>query len=129
MKKLFAVATLFFASATFAAGTPNITGKWHFHQDIAGNQSDQNCDFVQTEGNLTGTCRGTGEDDKEVQIKGTIDGNMLTFQYDSTYNGTPLTMKYTATLDDSGKMAGTVVVDPFNVNGEFTATPSNSESK
>ena len=129
MKKLLATATLFFSSAAFAAGTPVITGKWHLSQNVAGNQSEQNCNFVQVEGIVTGTCKGTGEDDKDVRIKGTVDGNKLTFQYDTSYNGTPLTMKYTATLDDSGKMAGAVLVDPFNINGEFTATPSSSESK
>ncbi|MBS1803490.1 MAG: hypothetical protein JST28_08985 [Acidobacteria bacterium] len=129
MKKLIAMSTLLFSSAVFAAGAPTITGKWHFQQDVAGNKSEQNCEFVQAEATLTGSCKGTGEDDKDVQIKGTVDGNKITFQYDTSYNGTALTMKYAATLDDSGKMAGTIVVDPFNVNGEFTAAPSGSESK
>jgi len=68
MKKLLATATLFFSSAAFAAGTPVITGKWHLSQNVAGNQSEQNCNFVQAEGTVTGTCKGTGEDDKDVQI-------------------------------------------------------------
>ena len=38
------------------------------------------------------------------------------------YNGSPLTLTYTATLDDSGKIAGNVEVDPFGVTGDFTAT-------
>jgi hypothetical protein len=35
-----------------------------------------------------------------------------------------LTLVYTATLDDSGKIAGIVEVQPFGVTGDFTATPS-----
>ena len=120
MKKLLAIGVVLLASSAFANGSPNLTGKWTVHQNIVGNESDQECSFVLTENKLTGTCKGTK---KDVEIKGGIDGNKLTWQYESEYNGTPLTVKYTATLDDSGKISGTVDVDPFGVSGDFTATP------
>src|ERR1035441_3733432 len=121
MKKLLASSVLLFASFVFAAGVPNLTGQWTVHNSIAGNESDQECKFVQTENKLTGTCSGA---EKEVQVTGSIDGKKVTFKYESEYNGSPLTVTYTATLDDSGKIAGTVDVDPFGVTGDFTATPS-----
>lgn len=120
MKKLMAAGTLIFATAALAAGAPNLTGQWNVHNSIAGNESDQACNFVQTETKLTGSCK---SEDKEVEITGSLDGNKVTWKYDSEYNGTPLTLTYTATLDDSGKIAGAVQVDPFNVTGDFTATP------
>jgi hypothetical protein len=40
-----------------------------------------------------------------------------------------LTLTYTATLDDSGKIAGSVEVQPFGVTGEFTATASKEAAK
>ena len=50
-------------------------------------------------------------------------------KYDSDYNGTPLTLSYTATLDDTGKFAGTVEVQPFGVSGDFTATAAAEAGK
>lgn len=126
MKKLVVATLILFVSSAFAAGSPSLTGKWTIHQSIAGNDSDQECNFVQTDNKITGSCKGQ---DKDVEVKGSIDGTKATWQYDSEYNGTPLTVKYTATLDDSGKITGTVDVDPFGVSGDFTATPSKPEGK
>jgi hypothetical protein len=127
MKMLLAATTLLFASSAFAAGgTPDLTGNWKIHNNIANNESDQDCKFVLKDSKLTGTCKG---EDKDLQVTGTLDGNKLTWKYDSEYNGTPLTLTYTATLDDTGKIAGKVEVEPFGVTGEFTATPVKETSK
>ncbi|MGA9068810.1 MAG: hypothetical protein WB424_01060 [Terracidiphilus sp.] len=122
MKSTMLSVLLLLASATALAATiPNLTGSWTVHNSIAGNESEMECKFVQTEAKLTGSCKGQ---DKEVQITGSIDGNKLTWKYDSDFNGTPITLTYVATLDDSGKIAGSVNVDPFGVSGDFTAVPS-----
>ena len=126
MKTLLAASVLLFASSAFAAGTPSLTGNWTIHNNIAGNESDQECKFVQTDDKLSGTCKGT---EKDVPIAGSITGNKLTWKYESEYNGTPLTMVYTATLDDSGKISGSVEVQPYSVTGDFTATPSKEAGK
>jgi hypothetical protein len=120
MKKLLASSVLLFAASAFAAA-PNLTGTWTVHNSVAGNESDQECKFVMADNNLTGSCK--SQEDKDLPVTGTLDGNKLTFKYDSDYNGTPLTMTYTATLDDSGKIAGTLEVQPFGVTGDFTAMP------
>lgn len=121
MKKLLAASTLLIASAAFAAGAPKLTGDWNIHNNIAGNESDQPCKFALTDNKLTGTCK--SQEDKDLSITGSLDGAKLTWKYESDYNGTPLTLVYTATLDDSGKIAGSVEVQPFGVTGDFTATP------
>jgi hypothetical protein len=108
----------------FAAGTPALTGQWNVHNSIAGNESDQKCTFTLNDKDLTGSCK-SGEN--TVQITGSLDGNKLTWKYNSDYNGTQLTLIYAATLDDSGKIAGTVEVQPFGVTGDFTATPSKAD--
>lgn len=126
MKILLASTALLFASSAFAAGAPSLTGQWTVHQNIANNESDQECKFVQTDDKLTGSCK---SNDKDVPITGSIDGTKLTWKYDSDYNGTPLTLTYTATLDDSGKIAGSVEVQPFGVTGDFTASPSKEAGK
>jgi hypothetical protein len=122
MKKLLTFSTLLFASSAVAAGAPSLTGNWSIHNSIAGNESDQACKWVQTDNKLTGTCK--NQEDKDVSVTGRLDGNKLTWQYESEYNGSQLTLVYTATLDDSGKIAGIVEVQPFGVTGDFTATPS-----
>ena len=121
MKKLLACSALLFASSAFAAGAPGLTGQWSVHNSIAGNESDQECKFVQTDDKLTGSCKGT---EQEVQITGSLDEKKVTWKYEMDYNGSPLTLVYTATLDDSGKITGNVEVQPFGVTGDFTATPS-----
>jgi len=127
MKKLFVIATLLITSSAFAAAAPSVTGKWAIHQSIAGNDSDSQCNLVQTDATLTGTCK--NQEDKDLPIKGSIDGSKVTWQFDSEYNGTPLTIKFSGTVDDSGKMSGTVDIDPFGVSGDFTAAPAKAESK
>ena len=126
MKKLLASSALLFAASAFAAGAPSLSGEWSIHNSVAGNESDQACKFVQTENKLTGTCK---SHDKDVDVTGTLDGNKVTWQYDMDYNGSTLTLVYTATLDDSGKIAGSVEVQPFSVTGDFTATPSKEASQ
>jgi hypothetical protein len=126
MKKLLVLSALLITTAAFAAEAPNLTGQWSVHNSIAGNESDQECKFVQTDSKLTGSCK---DADKEVQVTGSIDKNKVTWTYPSEYNGTPLTLTYTATLDDSGKIAGSVEVSPYGVTGDFTATPSKKAPK
>ena len=109
-----------------AGAAHTLTGNWSVHQSVAGNENDSQCAFVQTDTKLTGTCKGQ---DKDVEIKGSIDGKKATWQYESEYNGTPLTVKFNGTVADSGKIVGTLDVDPFGVSGEFTATPSKSDGK
>ena len=125
-KSLIASLLIFGAAPLFATGTPNLTGNWSVHNSIAGNESDQECKFVQTENKLTGTCKGT---EKDVKITGSIDGKKVTWKYESEYNGSPITLTYTATIDDPGKITGSVDVDPFGVTGDFTATPSKKVDK
>ena len=126
MKKILASSALLLASSAFAAGAPGLTGQWSIHNTIAGNESDQECKFVQTDDKLTGSCKGT---EQEVQVSGSLDGKKVTWKYEMEYNGSPLTLVYTATLDDSGKIAGSVEVQPFGVTGDFTAMPSKGAAK
>ena len=121
MKKFLFVVLL--ASSTFAlaAGSPSIAGQWKIHNNIAGNESDQECTFTVADNKVTGSCT---TDDKPVDITGSIDGNKVIWKYDSEYNGTPLTLTYTAMLGDMGKITGVVEVEPFGVSGEFSATPA-----
>jgi hypothetical protein len=122
MRTLFLSAILASAALTsMAADNPSLTGKWKIHQTVAGNESDSDCTFTQKDNDLTGSCTadsGTGK------ITGKVDGSKVSWSYESEYNGSPLTVKFAGTLDASGKIAGTVNVETFGVDGDFTATPA-----
>ena len=120
MKKLLAISALLFTVSAFAAGAPSLTGKWKIHNNVMGSESDQECTLVQTDNKITGSCK--SEEGKDLAVTGSLDGNKATWKYETDYNGMPLTLTYTATLDDSGKVTGSLQVDPYGVSGEFAAT-------
>ena len=85
MKRLLAISAFLFASSAFAA--PNLTGHWAIHNNIAGNENDQECELVVTDNKITGSCK---SQDKDLPVTGTVDGNKVTWQYQSDYNGSPI---------------------------------------
>ena len=122
MKNIALIALLSFAVIGSAqSNAPSLTGKWKVHASIAGNDSDSECTFAQTGTDLAGTC-GIAEQGT-VKIAGRVDGKKVTWSYNSEYNGTTLTMKYSGTVA-ADKITGEVTVDPYAVTGEFTATLS-----
>ena len=127
MKKLLTAALFAFAVSAFAAGAPDLNGNWSIHNSIAGNESDQMCQLIVKDNAISGSCKSA--EGKDLPVTGSIDGNKVTWKYDTDYNGSTLTLTYTATLDDSGKISGNVQVDPFGVTGDFTATPSKDAAK
>lgn len=112
------------ASATFtsmAADSASLTGKWKVHLSVMGNASDSDCTFAQKDNILTGSCtseQGSGK------FTGKVDGNKVSWAYESEYNGAPITVNYAGTLDSTGNIAGSVNVEPYGVDGDFTATPA-----
>lgn len=105
------------ATSTFASDA-SIVGKWDVSTSIAGNDGTMVCDFTQKETTLTGTCTG---DDGDHALTGKMDGNKATWQYNTTYNGDPLTIVFTGTVDSDNQFAGTVEVQPMGVSGDFSA--------
>jgi hypothetical protein len=115
---LFVLAIFLVAIPLTAADT--VSGKWKIHQSVAGNDSDTACTFTQTGEDLTGTCDGQGG---AVKITGKVSEKKITWTVQAEYQGSPLTLKYTGTLASPEKMTGTLTVEPFGVEGEFTAVP------
>jgi hypothetical protein len=126
MKTLFLSALLVSGAFTsMAADNPSLTGKWKIHQSVAGNDSDSDCTFTQNDDGLSGSCTA---DSGSGQIAGKVEGTKVSFSYETQYNGSPLTVKYMGTLDSAGKITGSVVVEEFSVDGDFTATPAKKEN-
>jgi hypothetical protein len=118
------LAILLTSASAWAAPVDNasLSGKWKVHSDIMGNESDIECTFTQKDNDLGGTC---ATDSGDQPLAGKIDGPKITWSYNSEYQGSPLTVKYKGTLDSAAaKLSGTVSVDPFGVDGDFTGAPT-----
>jgi hypothetical protein len=115
--------TLLLAPATvLPAQNVSVDGKWKVHTDIAGNESDMVCTFTQKDDALTGSCT---SDAGDKPLSGKVDGKTITWQYEPEYEGSPLTVKYKGTLDAAAaKLSGTVNVEQFNADGDFTGVPA-----
>ena len=106
------------AVVALAANNATVSGKWKIHSNAMGNEKDSECTFVQTGSDLSGTCT---TDDGSADATGKVDGNKITWSYKTAYNGSPLTVQFTGTVD-SAKMTGSLTVPEFGVDGDFTAT-------
>ena len=127
MKK--ALILLFALTATlvaFAAETV-LTGSWTVDNDIAGNTSTAPVVFKQEGNKLTGVIK--MPEGKELAISGEIKDQKVSWKYDTEWEGNPLTMAYTGTIDASGAMSGTVEVQPMGVEGTFTAKKSEAKAE
>ena len=114
---------LFLSAVAFATSTDNVsmTGKWHVHSSIAGNDSESDCTFEQKDANLSGTCTSSNG---SVNITGKVEGKKITWSYKSEYNGSPLTVTHDGTLNGTDKISGTASVPEYSVDGDFTAIRS-----
>ena len=123
MRTLFLTILLASASAWAAsAGNESLSGKWKIHSNVAGNESDAQCTFTQKDDALSGSC---ATDSGDKPLSGQVDGQKITWSYDSEYDGTPLTVKFSGTIDSAApKLSGSVSVEQFGVDGDFTGIPS-----
>ena len=110
------------SAMTLAAGDVSLSGKWQVHSSVAGNDNEQSCVFTQKDSALSGTC--TSADSTKVEITGKVDGKKVSWSYKSEYNGTPLTVQFEGTIDESNQVKGGVMVPEFSAEGDFTATQS-----
>ena len=123
MKRLM-MATVFFLPALLpciAQTTPPATGTWAVAYEVAGLSITMSCVVTQADAKLTGTC--TGDDKVAHPLTGEVKDTSITFKFDKTYDGSPITNTFIAPRGlESGKMTGTMSVAPLGVSGTFTAT-------
>ena len=118
MKKLFVLCALI----SVPAFAQDLSGVWKIDGSVADRAVAATCSFKQTETDITGSCK-MEESEKPLDVKGQIGEKQLTWKYDIVYQGTTYTLTYTGALDSAAKsIKGTIVVDPSDANGDFTAT-------
>jgi hypothetical protein len=109
-------------STPAATGTHGVAydGTWQITGDVAGNPVVSTCILTTAEGKIAGTC--TGVDGAVVPVTGDVTDAGVKWTYESLYNGEKIVLTYTAKLNTDGTLAGSIYVDPFAVDGGFTAT-------
>ena len=107
--RLLAYCLLWGWAAAFAA---DLSGTWQFSVDLqSGGHGEPTFVFEQKGETLTGTYKGPLG---EYKIAGNVNGNQVTFSFDFTQGGQPVTATYTARIESAGKMSGKV---EFNTDG------------
>ena len=104
------------------APADTISGRWQITGDVVGNPLDQVCTFQQSGSALTGSCAAAGG--SAIALTGEVKENTITFQHGGEYDGQPLTIIYTGSLENPSEIRGTVLVQPFDVSGVFAAKPA-----
>lgn len=107
------------AVMAFAAESPSLAGKWQIHNNISGNESDIVCTWTQTGGDLGGSC---SSDTGPVNITGKVNDKKVSWIYKSQYNGGPITLTYKGMMESGNKISGSVNVEEYGAEGDFTAT-------
>jgi hypothetical protein len=108
--------------AALAAPADSISGTWLIKGDVAGNPLVSTCTIAVAEAKVSGVCKNA--EGKENPITGEVKEGKVIFEHGGDYNGQELKIIYTATLPSAKEMKGTIEVKPFDVSGEFTATPT-----
>lgn len=120
--------TLALAAAVQVAPADTIPGSWRFTGDISGFALDQVCTFAQAGPALSGQCASGGG--PAIDLLGEVkEDGTFTFEHPGEYEGEPLTVAYTGKVESAQEMRGTILVQPFNVTGYFTATPVPAEEQ
>lgn len=103
-----------------SAAGPAVTGTWTLETNVQGNTGTSTCTLKQEAEKITGSC--TAPNNTQSDVTGEVADTKVTFRYNIDWEGNPLTLVFTATLDTETTMKGTVDVQPMNVPGDFTGT-------
>jgi hypothetical protein len=107
-----------------AAAPATFTGSWKIAGVVQGIPVNVTCAMVQgADLKVTGAC--VDDQSKSHPMTGIVKDQQISWNYASEYEGTPIVITWTGTMDAAGaSMKGSIAVDPFGVDGDFTATMS-----
>jgi hypothetical protein len=106
--------------ALAAADQQAIAGTWSIELNVQGNVNTQTCTFKVDGAVLSGSCEGA--DQKQLAVTGEVTEKDVTWKYDVPWEGQMLTLEFAGALTSDAAMKGTIVVQPMNVPGDFTAS-------
>jgi hypothetical protein len=114
VKGLLMALVLVATAATAFAADPS--GTWNVDGSVYGNAVKYACTIKQDGEKLTGTATLEG---KDRPLTGTVKDNTVTWTFQVEYNGSPLDLVFTGTMDSDTDIKGKIAV--MGVEGEFTA--------
>jgi hypothetical protein len=114
VKSFVFVLTLVAASATAFAS--DLSGTWNVDGAVYGNPVKYACTLKQDGETLTGTATLEG---KDHPLTGTIKDKAVSWTFQIEYNGSPLDLAFTGTLESDTDIKGKIAV--MGVEGDFTA--------
>lgn len=117
--KILLAALLLIPALTSAADAPTLTGKWNVHISIAGREADATCTFEQKGEDLTGSCAAAAGN---FTVSGKVADKKVTWTYKSNSEAGPVTLNYRGAIQSPTSITGSVNVEEFGVEGQFTAT-------
>ena len=82
----------------------DVSGKWNFTVDLDFGSGSPSFTFQQAGENLTGTYSG---EFGQADVKGSVKGNRIEFEFTGEYSGQKLRVRYTVTIQRDGTMKGT----------------------
>ena len=112
------------ALLTVLSGGPlaadSVPGTWQIRGSVEGNPIDEVCTLKQAGSTLSGSCSFQGT---SFPLTGEVKDGTVTFRHAAgEYEGSALTLAFSGRFPSANELKGTVLVDPFGVAGEFTAT-------
>lgn len=117
MKPFLALAVLSIAPLlAVEARAADLSGDWKIEGEVSGYAVTPVCTLKQQDNKLTGGCK---SDQNDSPLKGEVDGQKVTWQYEVDYNGEKYTLQWSATLESDTAMKGTISVG--GGEGAFTA--------
>jgi hypothetical protein len=119
--------TLTLAAVPALAGK-DTSGTWKVSGSVYGTPVEATCTIKQEEKKLSGSCKSS--DGVESVVTGEINDKSVKWELKREFNGSEITLVFSGTLDDeTANMSGKINVQPYDVEGDFTAKKEEPESK
>ncbi len=106
-----------FALACVAAAAADVSGTWSFAVETGSGSGNPTFVFKQNGEKLTGKYSGLFG---TADVAGTVKGDRIEFQFEASYDGNKLTIKYSGAVESETRMKGKVEV-PGLGEGTWTA--------
>jgi hypothetical protein len=122
--------SLIFFLAAIPATASDVTGVWRVSGTLGGNPVSAICNLKQQADVLTGSCK--LDDNQLVDVTGTVNGDQAMWQSGLDEGGTMLIISFQGTVSSASEMKGQIFVDPYEMQGDFTAKlhhPDDPEEK
>jgi hypothetical protein len=122
--------SLIFLLATIPATASDVTGIWRVNGTLGGNPILAVCNLKQQADVLSGSC--TLDDNQVLDVAGTVNGEEAMWQSGLDEGGTMIIISFKGTVSSGSEMKGQLFVDPFEMQGDFTAKlhhPGDPEEK